>query len=59
MVRDLPEDMVGILVPKGSDRRLSTEKATGEKWYWRREREGWPNWEKVESEGEKMVAERN
>lgn len=38
------------MVPKESDRRLSTEKMTGEKWYWRRDRKGWPDWEKVESE---------
>lgn len=58
-VREWPEDMVGILVPQGSDRRLSTEKATGTKWSWRREIEGWPESAKAESEGENMVAERN
>ena len=57
-ISDFPEAMVGILVPEGSDRRLSREKARGQKCSWRRESVGWPELVKAASEGEKMVADR-
>ncbi|KAA8525917.1 hypothetical protein F0562_007983 [Nyssa sinensis] len=56
-INDCPENIVGILVPYGSERRLLKEKASGEKWYWRRERDGWPDLANVASDGENMVAD--
>ena len=50
-----PRDRVGILVPPGSDLRVCGGRGRGQKWYWRREREGWPDLVKAASAGAKIV----
>ncbi|KAA8529086.1 hypothetical protein F0562_033426 [Nyssa sinensis] len=56
-INDCPENIMGILVLYGSERRLLKEKASGEKWYWRRERDSWPDLANAASDGENMVAD--
>lgn len=58
-VSECAEENVGIFVPYGRDLRPSTEKATGTKWSWRREIDGWPEIEKAVSGGENTVAVRS
>lgn len=48
-------DKVGILELKGRDLRNCGVRDWGEKWNFRRERDGWPDEEKEELEGVKMV----
>ena len=45
-------------MPYGRDLRPSIEKATGTKWSWSSEIDGWPEDEKAASGGENTVAER-
>lgn len=44
-------------MPYGRDLRVSRDIGIGEKWNWRRGREGWPVAMKAGSEGAKMVRE--
>jgi len=46
---------VKILAPTGRDLRLWKVKARGRRWYWIRERGGWPKRWKAASVGAKMV----